>query len=330
MEAKFYSKRDDGAVQCGLCHHSCVIPPAKTGRCRVRRNDGGTLETLIYGVASAVHADPVEKKPLYHFHPGTTALSFGTYGCNFSCDFCQNWDISQRDVATEVGTRLSPADVVRLARRAGAEGVSWTYNEPTIWHEFAYDASVAAKAAGLYTCYVTNGYIQEAPLRELAPVLDAMNIDVKAFREDFYRRYPKARLQPVLDTSALAAELGIHVEITYLIVPGCNDDPAEIRDFARWAVEALGPDAPLHFSRFHGDFKMRDHRATPPETMEMAYATAREEGANFVYLGNMRTDRGNTFCPECGSLLIERHGFVLGEMHDKCPKCGYALPFPLE
>ena len=327
MEARFYSSAE-GKVRCELCYQGCTIAPGETGHCRVRKNEGGVLNTLIYGLASAVHADPIEKKPLYHFHPGTDALSFGTYGCNFHCSFCQNWDISQKDCDDRDGRgrRVSVDDVVRMAKGSNCDGVAWTYNEPTIWHEFTYDASVAAKEAGLYTCYVTNGYIQPEPLRELAPVLDAMNIDVKAFRDGFYQKFSGAHLKPVLRTAELAVELGIHVELTYLIVPGENDDPDELRDFAKWAVGSLGADVPLHFSRFHGDYKMSSHGGTPMETMELAYRTAKEEGANFVYLGNVRTDKGNTFCPECGEVLIDRSGFSVTSIRVVCEKCGYRLP----
>lgn len=308
---------------------SCKISDDKLGLCGVRQNKGGRLHTLIYGKASSVANDPIEKKPLYHFHPGTRVLSFGTVGCNLKCLFCQNYTISQvrygsipmRDVALD--------EVVPLIERYGSSGVAWTYNEPTIWHEFTYDASKLVKEVGYYSVYVTNGYINEDPLREIAPYLDAMNVDVKSFTEEFYRKLCKGRLQPILDTCILARELGIHLELTKLVVPEENDSPEETKAFCRWVVENLGESTPVHFSRFHPDYKMRDRAVTPVETLDEAYEIAHSEGLRYVYLGNIPHDpKENTYCPNCGNLVIERWGFSVGEMNldgNKCSSCGESL-----
>jgi pyruvate formate lyase activating enzyme len=295
----------------------------------VRENRGGKLFTLIYGKASSVANDPIEKKPLYHFHPGTNALSFGSVGCNLKCLFCQNYTISQvkygsipmRDVASE--------DVLPLVERYGSAGVAWTYNEPSIWHEFTYDASKLVKEAGYYSVYVTNGYINEDPLREIAPYLDAMNVDIKSFTEDFYRKLCKGRLQPVLDTCIVARELGIHIELTKLVVPDSNDSPEETKEFCRWVVDNLGDGTPVHFSRFHPDYKMRDRKKTPMEALDASFEIAQEEGLKYIYVGNIPHDaRENTYCPDCGGVVIERWGFSIGETNmdgNKCSACGAEL-----
>jgi pyruvate formate lyase activating enzyme len=237
-EAKFYSPEGD-KVRCSLCPHSCLIADNKRGLCGVRENTGGKLYSLIYGLASSIHLDPIEKKPLFHFLPGTTSLSFGSIGCNLFCRHCQNFSISRARIGDLDLTEVTPEDVVRMARHAGAESVSWTYNEPTIWHEFTTTASKAVHAAGMKTNYVTNGYIQEDPLRELKGVIDAMNIDVKAFNEKFYREICGGKLAPVLRACELAVELGIHVELTYLIIPGHNDSEDEVKNYCGWVVDSL-------------------------------------------------------------------------------------------
>ncbi|MEW5937004.1 MAG: AmmeMemoRadiSam system radical SAM enzyme [Candidatus Thermoplasmatota archaeon] len=322
--ALYFTAEKDGRVRCGLCRHGCVIPEGKTGLCRLRRNVNGALETMSYGMASSIWTDPIEKKPLFHFMPGTHALSFGSVGCNFRCIFCQNYDISQ-EWSLRLARQIAPEEVVALAQREGCESVSWTYNEPTIWYEFTLDASKLLHRAGIPTNYVTNGYIAEAPLREIAPYLDAMNIDVKAFTEDFYRKLVGATLSGVMETCSLAMELGIFIELTYLIIPTKNDDPSEIRRFARWVAESLSPEIPVHFSRFHPDYKLRDLPPTPMDTLLQAKSIARSEGLRYVYLGNIHhTDDENTRCPVCGALLIERWGFSVRQHRLKdrrCPEC---------
>jgi pyruvate formate lyase activating enzyme len=276
-----------------------------------------------------LNVDPIEKKPLFHFHPGTEVLSFGSVGCNLGCLHCQNFSISQAKIADVHLRDMTPEEVPELCRKSTCEGVAWTYNEPTMWHEFVYDASKLCKAKGLFSVFVTNGFINEAPLKKLAEVIDAANIDVKGFRDDFYRKICKARLQPVLDSVELAHDLGVHVELTYLIITGRNDSKEEISDFCRW-VAGIDVRMPVHFSRFHPDYLLSDLPSTPIKTMEMARNEAVDAGLVFVYLGNMASvDGENTKCPKCGTLAVKRLGFYTEKMEvtkdGACGKCGEPL-----
>ena len=276
-----------------------------------------------------MNVDPIEKKPLFHFHPGKEVLSFGSVGCNLGCLHCQNFSISQAKIADVHLRDLRPEDVPELCRKSTCEGVAWTYNEPTMWHEFVYDASKLCKEKGLFSVFVTNGFINEEPLKKLAEVIDAANIDVKGFRDEFYRKICKARLQPVLNSVELAFDLGVHVELTYLIITGRNDSKEEINDFCRW-VAGIDARIPVHFSRFHPDYLMSDIPSTPIKTMEMARNEAVDAGLDFVYLGNMAsTDGENTKCPKCGSLAVRRLGFYTEKMavtiDGNCSKCGEPL-----
>jgi len=327
-EAVFWAREGD-KVRCSLCPHMCSISDGKRGLCGVRENRKGKLYSLIYGKASSIHPDPIEKKPLFHFLPGTTAMSFGSIGCNLFCMHCQNWSISKARIGQVELTEISPEDVVRYARDAGARSVSWTYNEPTIWHEFTTEASKAAHDAGLRTNYVTNGYINEEPLRELKGVIDAMNIDVKAFTDGFYSRVCGGKLTPVLNACEVAREIGIHVELTYLVIPDHNDSSDEVTSFCRWVVDSIGRDVPVHFSAFHPDYRLTNLPKTPEKTLSMAHDAAKKAGLEFVYLGNIWAgDKEDTYCPKCGSKAIDREGFhVRGKnlKGDRCGKCGAAL-----
>lgn len=329
-EASFWQKIQNEKVQCNLCSHNCIITDGKVGICGVRKNENGKLYSLIYGSCSSIATDPIEKKPLYHFYPGTNAFSMGTVGCNFKCDHCQNYSISKADSKFPFMQEYTPEQVVELAKEYDCQGVSYTYNEPTIWHEFCYDSAKFVKKAGLYTCYVTNGYIKEDPLRELSPVLDAMNIDVKSFNEDFYKKICKAQLEPVLNTCILAKELGIHIELTYLVIPTINDSLVSIKDFCKWIVSELGEDTPVHFSRFHPDHKMTDLPRTPMDTLLSIYDMAKKTGILYPFLGNVHSgDYENTFCPKCGNICIKRSGFSInndGLKNNKCARCGIILP----
>ena len=324
--AKFWEKLPDKKVRCTLCPRFCTIAPGKVGFCRVRKNEGGELRTLVYGSIVSMAADPIEKKPLYHFWPGSDVFSISTVGCNFTCRHCQNWTISQATIEGAGLEELSPEKVVELTKRYNCFGVAYTYAEPVIWFEFCYDAAKLAHEAGLYNVYVTNGYMNLPAWEEIRPYLDAMNVDVKAFSNDFYRRICGApSVKPTLEACEWAVERGVHLEITNLIIPRENDNPDEIRRLCKWAVEKLGPDVPLHFSRFYPHYKMADHPPTPVETLERAVKIAKEEGVHYVYIGNVPGhEADNTYCPNCGELLIERYGFEVARYalkNKRCPKC---------
>jgi len=328
--ANFWKKINDKKVKCSLCAHNCNINIGNVGICGVRKNENGTLYTLIYGSTSSIASDPIEKKPLYHFYPGTYAFSMGTIGCNFKCSHCQNFSISTAKTDFPYLKEITPEQVVVLTKQHNCQGVSYTYNEPTIWYEFAFDSAKLVKKEGLYTCYVTNGYISEEPLKELSKYLDAMNIDVKSFNEKFYKNVCKSRLEPVLSTCELAKKLGIHIELTYLVIPEHNDKIEDIRNFCRWIVEKLDENTPVHFSRFHPDYNMTDVKMTPMETLFRIYKVAKEEGILYPYLGNVyHGEYENTNCPKCGSISIERNNYNIsleGLNENKCSKCGNNLP----
>lgn len=329
-DAKFWKSLPDNKVQCQLCPHNCKIKNNGLGICNVRKNENGKFYTLIYGSCSSMAADPIEKKPLYHFYPGTNAFSLGSVGCNFKCEHCQNSSISTAKPNDIPLKEVMPEKAVELTKAYGCRGIAWTYNEPTIWHEYSYDSAKLAKKEGLYTVYVSNGYINEDPLKEISPFLDAINVDVKAFNDDFYKKICKARLDPVLKTCELAKDLDIHLEVTYLVIPGYNDSTDEVKRFCNWVVDKLGTDTPLHFSRFHPDYRMTDVPMTPMETLLNVYDTAKQTGILYIYLGNVsHGEYENTYCPSCGNICIERHGFYVdfvGLKSGKCIKCGRSIP----
>ncbi len=329
-EARFWQPLDKSKVQCLLCPHRCKIDTGKRGICGVRENKEGKLFSLIYGSCSSIADDPIEKKPLYHFYPGSLVLSLGSVGCTMRCAHCQNYSISTAQPDAYVFQELSPEETVALAQEHGCRGIAWTYNEPTIWHEYAFDTMKRAHQQGLYTVYVTNGYINEEPLRELAPFLDAMNIDVKGFTDSFYENVCKAKLEPVLKTCELAKHLGIHIEITYLVIPGKNDTFEEIKQFCSWVVEQLGKETPVHFTRFHPDHHMTTVPPTPKETLLSIYSLAQAKGLLYPYLGNIaHGNYDNTICPICRRVVVERHGFstyVTGVKDERCTYCGATLP----
>ncbi|NJE84657.1 AmmeMemoRadiSam system radical SAM enzyme [Thermococcus sp. CX2] len=331
-EAMFWEKLDGNRVRCRLCPVNCIIDEGQRGSCRIRKNISGKLYTLNYGKVSSMAMDPVEKKPLFHFWPGSCAFSIGTVGCNMHCKHCQNWEISQADESLPYIRDVSPPEVVELAKRYGCESIAYTYNDPVIWYEFVLDTAKIARREGLNNILVTNGYINEEPFRELAKYIDAMNIDIKAFDDVFYMKIagvpsgePSKRIAEIAKK-----ELGIHVELTYLIIPTLNDREEEIRAFARWVVEHLGDDTPVHFSRFFPHYKLASLPPTPLETIEMAYRIAREEGLKFVYTGNVPGHTGeHTYCPSCSKPLIVRWGFKIIEYHvkdGKCEYCGEPIP----
>jgi pyruvate formate lyase activating enzyme len=325
-KALFWKAKSDNTVTCSLCAHNCKIKAGKTGICKVRLNKNGTLYTITYGLASPGVIDPIEKKPLYHFYPGSKVYSFGTISCNFKCANCQNWQISQVTPNESLIKPIPPAKAINMAMELNCQGVAWTYNEPTIWFEYTYMGSKIAKRFGLYSVYVTNGYMNPEPLKKIAPYLDALNIDVKAFSEDFYRKICKSHLEPVLKTAELAVKLKKHVEITNLVIPTLNDDPDDIKKLVDWVYTKLGANTPVHFSRFHPDNKLPHIPRTPEKTLVNAYKIAKSAGLKYVFLGNIYHPRyGNTYCPNCNQLVLRR-GSTFGIKNNylsngHCPKC---------
>ncbi len=325
-EARLYEQLDDQRVQCHLCAHTCKIAEGKTGICQVRTNEGGTLYTRAYGRTIAQHIDPVEKKPLLHFHPGTTAYSIATPGCNFRCQWCQNWQISQNPSERHFAAaqEASPEEIVAAAARADCRSIAYTYTEPTIFFEYSYDTAKLAREREIANLYVTNGYMTAEMLDKMHPYLDAANVDLKAFRDEVYREYVGARLQPVLDSLRKMKELGIWLEVTTLVIPDINDDPDALREAAHFVAEELGPETPWHISRFHPTYKLTDTPPTPAETLRRAQEIGKEAGLRYVYVGNLPGE-ANTVCHECGELLIRRYGYQIRENHvaegDRCPNC---------
>jgi len=330
-EAMLYNKLDDAKVQCNICSRSCIILSGKKGFCRVRENRDGTLYTLIYGTVSSEAVDPIEKKPLFHFYPGSISYSLGTIGCNFRCRHCQNWTISQVGLDQAHSVEIMPDEAVARALKSGSKSIAWTYNEPTIWYEYTYDCAKLAKEAGLATVYVTNGYITPEALRKISPYLDAFRVDIKAFTEEFYKDVCSAKLAPVLESAVLAKELGMHVEVINLVIPTLNDSADEIQQLCKWVHDNLGASTPIHFTRFHPHYKMQDLPATPVKTLEMAHDIAKDVGLQYVYVGNVFGHKyESTFCHACGNLLIKRGLFNVEEYNitqDKmCQDCGEVIP----
>ena len=325
-----YEELPDDRVRCNLCAHRCVIAEGKRGICQVRENRGGTLYTLVYGRTITQHVDPVEKKPLYHFYPGTTAYSIATVGCNFRCRWCQNWDISQmvRERHLVAGEEASPEEIVAAAQQAGCRSIAYTYTEPTIFFEYAYDTARLAHEAGLANIYVTNGYMTEDMLEMFHPYLDAANVDLKAFRDETYRKYVGARLQPVLDSLRVMKRLSIWLEITTLVIPDINDDSAELRDAVQFVAQELGVETPWHISRFFPAYEMTDVPPTPIETLNQAREIGQEIGLRYIYVGNVMGET-NTVCHACGETLIRRSSFGIVENRvgpeGHCPDCGAAV-----
>ncbi len=324
-EARHYEKLEDRKVQCHLCPHECTVADGKTGYCRVRRNEGGTLLATTYGRVAATGMDPVEKKPLYHFHPGTYIMSLGQAGCTFRCEFCQNWHLLRPDIPQQ---DLPPEEAVRLAGREGSIGIAYTYNEPYVGFEYVLDTSRLAREAGLKNVLVTNGYYMPGPFEELAPLTDAMNVDLKSMRDAFYRKYCHGELAPVQRSIETALERGIHVELTNLLITGLNDSEDEICDWVDY-VAGLGCDIPVHFSRYHPAYKM-ELPPTPTATLSLAYRIASRK-LNYVYLGNVSGMEGSdSVCPHCGAVLIQRWGYEtrMGKLEGShCRSCGQGLNF---
>ena len=322
-EARFYKKEPVNKTRCLLCPHRCLLANNKTGICLTRQNIDGVLYAKNYGQVASYTMDPVEKKPLYHFMPGRELFSIGTWGCNFKCKFCQNWNISQQEVPSE---KFEPADIVEIALHNKAAGIAYTYNEPFIWYEFVSDTAKIAKEKGIANVLVTNGYVSEEPLKEMLPLIDAMNIDIKASKESFYREISNGQLAPVQRTAVLAYQAGCHVELTTLVIPTLNDKPEEIEEIASWAASSMGQEVPLHLSRYFPQYKM-DIDPTPLDTLKAAREAAKKH-LKHVYLGNVPAEEGvqDTLCAQCGNLLIRRSWPEISEPGIKdgsCSKCGH-------
>lgn len=330
--AQWWHATDDGRIQCDLCPRDCKLHPGQRGLCFVRAREGDAMVLTTYGRSSGFCIDPIEKKPLFHFHPGSTVLSFGTAGCNLACKFCQNWDISKSREMDTLMSRATPEAIARAAARNGCRSVAFTYNDPVIFAEYAMDAADACHAQGVSTVAVTAGYVHPVPRHAFFAKMDAANVDLKGFTDAFYQRQTGAHLAPVLDTLAhIVHDTRCWLEITTLLIPGLNDSPAEIDAMTRWIVKELGRDVPLHLTAFHPDYKLSDVPPTPPATLRRAREIAFGNGIRYVYTGNVHdTDGGSTRCPGCGEIVIRRdwHEVLDYRLDDQghCRDCGASLP----
>jgi pyruvate formate lyase activating enzyme len=325
-EALFWEKAEGGRVRCGLCRFRCLIAEGYRGICGVRENRGGTLFTLVYGKSVASHVDPIEKKPLFHVHPGSKSYSLATVGCNFRCLHCQNSSISQWSAASGSipGEELPPEEVVRQAAEAGCRSIAYTYTEPTVFFEYAYDCAVLAHRKKIKNVFVTNGYITPEALAHIAPYLDAANIDLKGFSEKFYREIAGGTLKGVLDSLKEYKRRGIWIEVTTLVIPGHNDTEGDLKGIADFIAGELGPEVPWHVTAFHPTYQMMDRPPTPAATLRRARRIGLEAGLRYVYEGNIPGEGGeNTFCPACGKEVIERYGFRVASLSLVGGACGH-------
>lgn len=330
-EALLYDKLESDRVLCRLCRHGCKIDTGKRGICGVRMNEEGTLYTLVYDKVVSTNIDPIEKKPLFHFVPGTRSFSIATVGCNFRCSFCQNWSISQmpHDKGQIIGEDYTPGQIVELAIRSNCRSISYTYTEPTIYYELARDTMVIAKERGLLNVFVTNGYMTRDMLDDAKGLLDAANVDLKAFNDKFYTHYCKAKREGVMDSLRYMKQLGIWVEVTTLLIPTLNDAVDEIREMALFIKNDLGPETPWHVSRFYPQYKELDLPPTDVEGLRKVRQVGLDEGLYYVYTGNVPSDPGEkTYCPGCSDMLIDRRGYTIARDLVKeglCPKCGFRI-----
>ena len=330
VEARYYKTLPDREIECELCPRKCRLGDKERGYCGVRQNDGGKYFTLVYGKACAMNVDPIEKKPFFHFLPGTSAFSFAAAGCNVNCKFCQNWEISQVRPEQVRHRDLPPEAAVALAAENGCRSIAYTYSEPTVFYEYMYDTAVLARRGRIKSAVVSGGHINPEPLAALTKVVDAVKIDLKAFNQDFYKTYVRGSLDPVLEAIKLIASSPAWLEVVYLVIPELNDGPAEIKKMAAWLAREAGPDVPLHFTRFYPHYLVKNLPPTPVSILESLRRTALGEGLRFVYLGNIPGHEGeNTYCPRCRKTLIRRNGFEIlenGVSKGACPSCHSPIP----
>jgi pyruvate formate lyase activating enzyme len=330
VEARYYAKLPDREIECRLCPRFCRLGDKERGYCGVRENQGGTYYTLVYGKACTLNIDPIEKKPFFHVLPGTMALSMATAGCNVNCKFCQNWEISQVRPEQVEHFDLSPEMAAAKAAEAGCPSIAYTYSEPTVFFEYMYDTALRARRRGVRSLVVTGGHINPEPLADLLAVVDAIKVDLKGFSEGFYKTYVRGDLKPVLETIRTAAKSKVWLEIVYLVIPTLNDRPEDIREMARWVSNTAGADIPVHFSRFHPMYLMKNLPPTPLSTLEAARETALGQGLRFVYIGNVPGHAAeSTYCPGCGQAAIRRVGYSIEAVRlkkGKCASCGTTIP----
>jgi len=330
VEARYYRKLEGGGIECNLCPRHCRVTDLERGYCGVRENRDDIYYTLVYGLPCALNIDPIEKKPLFHFYPGTAALSLATAGCNVNCKCCQNWEISQSRPEQTDNLDLPPKALVDICTRKNIPTIAYTYSEPVIFYEYMYDTAELGHKKAVKSVMITGGYIAQKPLANLMLQLDAIKVDLKAIREDYYKNFVGGKLKPVLDRLIQIKKAGMWLEIVYLVIPTLNDTEAEFKELSQWIKTYLGTDTPVHFSRFHPQYLLKNLPATPKKTLETAHAVSRAEGLEFVYLGNLPGHPAeSTYCPGCGQVLIERRGYRIYQNNLKgnsCPKCGREIP----
>jgi pyruvate formate lyase activating enzyme len=330
VEAKYYKKLEDREIECELCPHKCKVGDRERGYCGVRENHDGIYYTLVYSRPCSVHKDPIEKKPLFHFLPGTDAFSLATAGCNLNCKFCQNWEISQVRPEQVNSYELPPEEVAALAQETGCKSIAYTYSEPTVFYEYMLDCAAAGRRKGVRSVVITAGYMNHDPWTELIREVDAIKVDFKAFTEKFYHDICRGKLQPVMDSLTDLAKSDVWYELVYLMVPTLNDNPDDIKRMSKWLVTELGKNVPIHFTRFTPQYLLKNLPPTPVSSLEQAREIALAEGMNFVYIGNVPGHEGeNTYCPNCKNTVIGRVGFQITRMNlkdGKCQSCGTAIP----
>jgi pyruvate formate lyase activating enzyme len=313
IEARYYERLPDKAVHCKMCPRQCIVRDGQRGFCRVRQNIDGTYYSIVYGRVCAYHIDPIEKKPLFHFLPGTTAFSLATVGCNMECKFCQNWEISQEKPENVQGISLAPAEVAESAKRFAAPSIAYTYTEPTVFYEYMYDSAAEGHRVGIRSVMISAGYINEEPLRRLATQMDAIKVDLKALSDDFYRDICSTSLKPVLETIGRVKGTGTWLEIVNLIIPTLNDADEDIRRLSRWVLDNVGDEVPIHFTRFYPTYKLKNLPPTPVQSVERARKIAVDMGVKYAYVGNVPAGHPgeSTYCPSCGNTVVERAGYTV-------------------